>query len=239
MLAVMGAANKIIVAIAGDPVEELGRSRGHYGDMIAAAVGPAWSGDYLFVDVREAPLPSEGAALLISGSSANVFTREPWMLRSEAELRELVAGGMPVFGICFGHQLLAQALGGEVSSSANGREISTVEITPSAADPLLTGFAPFAANVCHFDTVVRLPPGTEVLGSNPHEPHQMLRFGERCYGVQFHPEFDGEIMRAYVTARAQAMRDEGLDPKAALAAARDTPEARDVLRRFVVRHVSS
>ncbi len=204
--------------------------------MIAAAVGPAWSGEYAYVDLRQASLPQHAAALLISGSSANVHTRQPWMLRSEAALRRLVGAGTAVFGICFGHQLLAQALGGEVRSSDMGREISTVEVTPSATDPLLGEGASFAANACHFDTVARLPSGTAVLAHNPHEPHQMLRFAQHCYGVQFHPEFDAEVMRAYVLARADAMRAEGLDPQAALAAARDTPQAREVLRRFVAKH---
>ncbi len=239
MLFLMSAANKIIVAIAGDPVEDIERSHGHYGNMIAAAIGPAWAGDYVFVDLRDDSLPTDGAALVISGSSAHVHSREPWMVRSEASLRELAAAGLPMFGICFGHQLMAQALGGEVTRHPGGREISTVEVAtaPSAqqpADPLLAGIADrFVANACHSDTVGKLPSGATVLGGNEHEVHQILRFGERCYGVQFHPEFDGEVMRAYVSARADAMREEGLDPAEALARARDTDEARELMRSFV------
>src|SRR5690606_32575674 len=130
------------------------------------------------------------AGVVLSGSSAHVQDREPWMLRAEASLRQLVAQGVPVLGICFGHQLLAQALGGEVQANPRGREISTVSIDRLGTAPLLDGLdARFAANACHSDTVIRLPPDAVVLGRNEADAHQIVRFAPRAYGVQFHPEF--------------------------------------------------
>jgi GMP synthase-like glutamine amidotransferase len=72
------------------------------------------------------------------------------MLSAEAELRRVVARSAPVLGVCFGHQLLAQALGGEVQPNERGREMSTVAIERLADDPLFAGLGQrFNANACH------------------------------------------------------------------------------------------
>src|SRR6478609_4458543 len=107
---------KILVLKTGEPVPKVAATRGQFADLIAGSIGDAFQGEYAVVDVRAEAPPALGddALVVITGSSANVPDREPWMRRTEAWLREVVAAGTPTFGICFGHQLLAQALGGEV-----------------------------------------------------------------------------------------------------------------------------
>lgn len=232
--------NKIVVVITGDPAPAVLEERGDYAAMMRAAIGDAWTGDYAAVDARTESLGAEldGAAIVITGSSSNVHLREDWMIRAEARLRELEATEAPILGICFGHQLMAQAYGGDVQPNPRGREVSTVTVERLGDDPLFEGIAPrFAANACHSDSVVALPDGAGVLARSAGDPHQVLRFGQRSWGVQFHPEFDGEVMRRFIEARAEAISSEGLDPVALEAAARDTPEARAVFRNFV-RHVT-
>src|SRR5690606_12424917 len=84
---------------------------------------------------------------------------------------------------------------------AQGIEFGTVDITltPDAAeDPLLSGLpAHFPAHVIHLQSVLALPPGAVVLGSSPGDPHQALRFARRCWGLQFHPEFDEAVVAGY------------------------------------------
>src|SRR5262245_22267862 len=174
--------------------------------MIQRAIGDAWSGPYDVIDVRDegAPLPAPdaAAAFVITGSAANVHTREPWMLRTEAWLRDIVAAGAPVFGICFGHQILAQALGGEVQANPNGREMGTVSLQRLDHAPIFDGLPErFDVNTTHLDTVVRLPPGMRTLAYSRLEDNHVIRFAEACYGVQFHPEIDGEVMTAYIESR--------------------------------------
>jgi GMP synthase (glutamine-hydrolysing) len=228
---------KIAILITGDPPEAIAERHGDYADMMKAAIGEAFDeGDYLVVDPRRESLGADldDAALVITGSSANVHHREPWMVAAEERLRELHAREVPMLGICFGHQLIAQALGGDVVPNPLGREMSTVEVRCVADDPLLRGLAEaFRANSCHSDTVSQLPKGTTVLGISDGDPHQILRFGRRNWGVQFHPEFDGEVMGLFVDARAEAIVDEGLDVHALRARARDTPDALAVFRNFV------
>ena len=158
------------------------------------------------------------------------------MLRTEGWLREIAAAETPTFGICFGHQILAQALGGEVQRNPRGREMGTVHIERTAHDPLFDGLPDrFHANVTHIDSVVRLPPGAEALARSALEGHQALRFTETCYGVQFHPEIDADVMRSYVETRREILEAEGFDVAAMLATIAEGEAGRQTLRNFIAR----
>jgi GMP synthase (glutamine-hydrolysing) len=85
----------------------------------------------------------------------------------------------------------------------------------------------------HVDSVARAPAGARVLARTALEPNAALRFAERVWSVQFHPEFDASVMRQYVEARRDIIAGEGLDPDAMEAAADDAPFGAAVLRRFL------
>ena len=219
--------------VTGDPVPNVERSRGSFTALIRETLGEAWAGELVVLDARRGELPSESetGALVITGSPESVASRLPWILTAEVAVAEAVRAGVPTLGICFGHQLLGQALGGLVEVNPRGREMGTVELELSGDDPLFAGVtAPFMANMSHRDSVTRLPPGARVLGSSRLEPYAAVRFGPRAWGVQFHPEFDGDVMRGYIAARRPALAAEGIDPDALVA--RDAPEAAEVLRAF-------
>lgn len=166
----------------------------------------AWTGcDVTLVNaVTAAELPTlvgdEG--VVITGSPAMVTDREPWSEKLAAWLADSAHGQVPILGVCYGHQLLAHALGGSVYWHPQGREIGTVEIAlePSARQDPLLGILPvnFSAQVTHAQSVKTLPPGATLLARNAFEPHQAFRLGEATWGVQFHPEFSAEVMRAYI-----------------------------------------
>jgi GMP synthase (glutamine-hydrolysing) len=227
----------ILVLRAGDALPEVAAEHGEYSAWIERAVGDVWGGTWLEHDLRStAPIPGGAslAAVIITGSPASVAERAPWMVRAEAFVREVVQAGTPLLGICFGHQLMAQALGGEVQRNPRGREIGTVEVARLAPDPLLQGVPDrFLANATHVDSVVALPLGASVLASTALEPHAVLAFGAAARGVQFHPEIDRQVMRGYVDRRRQDLVDEGLDAQTILAKASDTPAARKLLHNFI------
>ena len=183
------------------------------------------------------PEPSAVAGAVVTGSAAFVSEREPWSVRTGAWLARLVAASVPVLGICYGHQLLAQALGGRVGKNPRGREIGTVRVDVSAAqriaDPLLGGLpGTIDVQATHLESVLELPPGARLLGSNEADPHQACAYGSRAWGVQFHPEFDGDVMRGYLAARAELLRAEGLDADRLGREVRESPHGALVLRRF-------
>ena len=192
------------------------------------------------VDAQSAsglPDPGDRIGILVTGSGAMVSHREPWSERAAQWLRDAVEAGVPVFGICYGHQLLAHALGGEVADNPAGRGMGTlqVETTVDAAGDTLFAAAParFSAQATHLQSVLRLPEGAVRLATAAHDPNHAFRAGAHAWGVQFHPEFSATHMRGYIRARADDLRAEGTDPVALAAAVHAAPHARAVLRRFV------
>ena len=183
------------------------------------------------------PNPADRIGVIVTGSGAMVSDREPWSERAAQWLKDAVTSGVPVFGICYGHQLLAHALGGEVTDNPAGRGMGTVQVKTTggaATDPLFAGLpSPFAAQATHLQSVRRLPEGAQCLATAAHDPNYAFRFGDQAWGVQFHPEFSAMHMRGYIRARADALRAEGRDPVALAQAVSAAPHARDVLRRFV------
>jgi GMP synthase (glutamine-hydrolysing) len=148
------------------------------------------------------PAPERCAGAVVTGSHAMVTDNLPWSVAIERWIRELVAARAPFLGICYGHQLLGRAAGGEVGYHPRGREVGTVsvELTPEGGrDPIFEGIpARFAAHATHAQSVLRLPPGTVHLAFNGFEPNHAFRVGESAWGVQFHPEYTREIMAAYL-----------------------------------------
>jgi GMP synthase (glutamine-hydrolysing) len=234
---------KLIVLRAGDVAAPVAARHGEFFSWIRREVGDAWTGEWLEHDIRtDAPLPGprDAHAFVITGSSSSVTERAPWMLRGEALVREIVEAGTPLFGICFGHQLIAQALGGRVAKNPRGREIGTlhVRVVPHAPrDPMFAGLPDgahrFLANHTHVDSVVELPSGAVVVAETDKERHAAFAIGERVKCVQFHPEIDGQAMRSYVEARAHLIAEEGGDPQAILDSVSDAPEGASILRQFV------
>jgi GMP synthase (glutamine-hydrolysing) len=178
-------------------------------------------------------------AILIGGSGDHSVTESyPFMPWIEETVRRAVDAGMPLFGICWGHQCLAQALGGRVVEDRLREEIGThdVELTAAGvADPLLAGLpVSFPAHLVHHCRVVELPPGGVELARNAICPVQVLRIaGKPAYGTQFH----GEMNRPQIRRRLLMYKDEYLESleqvRRVVASLRPTVEARTLLRRFL------
>jgi len=227
----------LCILVAGDPVPATQARVGGFGSLIRAALRGCWEDEFVEVDARTPqPLPSMSAmsGVIVTGSASSVTERAPWMLRTERLLAELVASEQAVLGICFGHQLLGQGLGGFVERNPRGREMGTVELVVTADDPLLNRrLAPWLVQTTHVDSVTVLPKLSQVLATTELEPHAALRFGARAWGVQFHPEFDAQTMTEYLTTRREILIQEGRDADALLKTVRTAEAGKQVLRRFV------
>ncbi len=168
------------------------------------------------------PLVDEISGVVITGSHAMVTDKAEWSVKTAEWLKSLAATDIPVLGICYGHQLLAEAFGGKVDFHPGGREIGTVEISCSAAaqrDPLF-GCLPETcpAYVAHAQSVVRLPPRAVLLAQNDFEPHHAFVIDNHIWGVQFHPEFDEKITAAYIDELGRLLKDEGFSVSQLVAA---------------------
>jgi GMP synthase (glutamine-hydrolysing) len=228
----------VLVVKCGSTLASLRERRGDYEDWILAGMGvPRARAQVASAPDEDAlPDPASVAAVVLTGSSAMVSAREPWSERAAGWLRGAVRAGTPVLGICYGHQLLAHALGGRVGVNPRGREIGTVlvETGPAARADALLGELPerFPAQATHVESVLELPAGATLLAASQGDPHQAFSCGPRAWGVQFHPEFDADAIRAYLDARRELLRAEGRDPDSLLAGVRESPCGPTLLRRF-------
>lgn len=182
------------------------------------------------------PNPEQCAGVVFTGSHAMVTDCLPWSVAIETWIPALLNAGIPLLGICYGHQLLARAAGGEVGYHPQGKEIGTVEVEllPAAAqDPLFQTLPDhFRAHATHAQTVLRLPPGATPLAGNSFEPNHAFALAGCAWGVQFHPEYSADIMRGYIQAQAPSLEKAGKDVAALLAGVAETPVAAAVLRNF-------
>jgi len=176
------------------------------------------------------------AGVIITGSPAMVTDQTDWMRSLASWIAQVVERNIPLLGVCFGHQLLAQAMGGGVDYHPEGREIGTVAInlTNEGRKDFLLGHLPetFTAHVTHAQTVTRLPANALRLAGNPYEAHHAFRLGDSAWGVQFHPEFTADIMHAYVRKHADALCQEGRHVDIIKAGIDHTESANALLKRF-------
>ncbi|MDT0201632.1 type 1 glutamine amidotransferase [Nocardioides sp. AE5] len=181
------------------------------------------------------PLPDDlddHDALLVLGGTmgAGDDATHPWLGPVKELIRSAASDDVPVLGICLGHQLVAVALGGEVSRNPLGQQVGLVPVgwtDEAATDPVLGALARAAATGAptraiqwNDDVVTLLPYGASVLAETPQEEIQAVRFAATVWGVQFHPEADAEIAAAWAAGDADRHRALGIDTTARLDQAR-------------------
>ncbi|RMG55906.1 MAG: amidotransferase [Bacteroidetes bacterium] len=150
-------------------------------------------------------------AWICSGSRASVYDDEPWIHQLKAFVRDIAAARKPYVGICFGHQMLALALGGRVSRSPHGWcvgvhrfELEAPESWMGPAQPQLNLL------ISCQDQVMALPPHSVVLGRNPDCPIAIFRTGAML-GIQPHPEFSPGYVESLVRSRVERIGKEKSD----------------------------
>jgi len=165
------------------------------------------------VPAGQAPsIPSleEFDALLVPGSAANVDQPLHWIAPSSKLVRQAHGARKKVLGICFGHQLIADALGGAQGKGACGMNFTVDEqqLTDEAtrSGGVLEGVASVSLYKSHGNQVLRPPPGATVLASSALTPCEMFCVGENVLAMQGHPEFSLEVMQ-HILNRSKTMGD--------------------------------
>lgn len=139
-----------------------------------------------------------------------------FILREADFLRDAIDSGKAVLGICFGHQLLAHVMGGDVVRDEGHKEIGWSKISlleTGMDDPLFQNVDPeFSSFQYHYDQVIKLPDGAIRLAESDLTPIQAVRYaGQPLYGVQFHPEISPEIAEKILSSRADKLKEMGID----------------------------
>ncbi|WP_017342593.1 type 1 glutamine amidotransferase [Halorubrum sp. T3] len=167
--------------------------------------------DLVEFDAVDGDLPdhTEFDGVVVTGSRSSVYWDEAWIPPLVDYVAEAAEAGCPVLGVCYGHQVLAEALGGRVAGM-DGFEIGYNEIRRVRDDPLFEGIdESFTAFTTHGDAVVELPPSATLLAENDRGVHA-FRDGH-CWGVQFHPEYDVETAREVTDGKREQIGDARVD----------------------------
>ncbi len=211
---------------------------GDFEDWLIAGLGVKQH-EVRVLDAREdtpLPPPTECAGVVISGAHAMITDDLPWMLRLADWTARIVKAQVPFLGICFGHQMLARAMGGKVDYHPQGREIGSVdiELNPAAKTDALFAAMPsrFYAHAIHAQSISKLPPSATLLASNAYEATHAFRIGDCAWGVQFHPEFNQARMTVYLDRFSETLLAAGQDAAAIRASLIETPAAASLLPRF-------
>jgi GMP synthase (glutamine-hydrolysing) len=226
----------MLVIKTGSTLPEMKAARGDFEDWTLARLGV--TGGQVVDVTRGEPLPDYATVggVVVTGSHTMVTEHQAWSEQTAQWLAGAVAAQVPTLGICYGHQLLAYALGGEVDNNPRGREYGTMDVqlaSEAAADPLLGGWdGTIRVQMCHTQSVLRLPAGALRLAWNARGDYQAFRVGPSAWGVQFHPEFDAAVVRNYIDYMRPLLAAEKQDPAALHAATVDTPYGEAILKRF-------
>ena len=228
----------ILIIKAGTTFKVTAQAFGDFEDWTIRGMGLSGEEVRIIAAYRNEPLPRDDSfsGVVVTGAHSMVTDHEPWSENLAKWIPQMIEQQIPILGLCYGHQLLAYATGGEVRNHSKGREIGTVKVklnSAGAVDDLLKALPrEFLAHVTHTQTVLRLPPDAELLASNSFEPHHAFRVGDCAWGVQFHPEFDANIMRSYIDEQSQELGREGQDISTLRSEVVETPHATAVLERF-------
>ncbi|WP_158964603.1 type 1 glutamine amidotransferase [Chachezhania sediminis] len=146
--------------------------------------------------------PTAADGWIVTGSRHGAYEDHDWIPPLEALIRDIVAADRPLVGICFGHQIIAQALGGKVVKFPGGWSVGRTEYK--------VGDKTLALNAWHQDQVVELPEGAQVLGSNDFCANAVLAYGPNVWTIQPHPEFSNSVIDGLIRFRGKGVVPDAL-----------------------------
>ncbi|XDB00288.1 type 1 glutamine amidotransferase [Sulfitobacter sp. LCG007] len=212
---------KIGILITGHPPEELGE-RGDYDAYFERLLG----GDFTYQSwsVVDGVFPSsieDADGWLITGSRHGAYEAHDWIPPLEDFIRAAYEAAKPMIGVCFGHQIIAQALGGKVEKFARGWSVGRTAYQIDGKE--------LTINAWHQDQVTEKPADAEVFASNDFCQYAGLVYGDRIWTIQPHPEYDSEFIDGLIRTRGKGVVDPAI--LAAASAQLDKPTDRmDVAR---------
>ncbi|WP_069298276.1 type 1 glutamine amidotransferase [Neptunicoccus sediminis] len=197
---------KIGILQTGHTPEEMREKHGDYNDLFMRLLdGRGFSFDtYPVLDGVFPDTVMDADGWLITGSKFGVYEDHDWIPPLEDFLRRAYAAAIPIVGVCFGHQILAQALGGKVEKFSGGWQVGPVTYnrTDGRNDRIMAW---------HQDQITQVPIDAEIIGTTDFCANAMLAYGNRALTVQPHPEFTPTFMGDLLKARGDILPAEVLD----------------------------
>jgi GMP synthase-like glutamine amidotransferase len=194
---------KLGVLQAGGPPARLADRYASYAVMFERLLGPG-AYDYRTFDVRAGDFPKQPEACdayIVTGSSAGAYEPDPWIAALKRFLVE-AKGRAALVGVCFGHQIMAEAFGGRVIKSPKGWGVGLHTYEILARRPWMDEASAISLPASHQDQVVEAPPATTILAGSAFSPFGMLAYDDQpAISIQLHPEFDAAYAKALIEGR--------------------------------------
>lgn len=190
---------KIGILQTGHSPDEVRGALGDYSDMFARLLGGRGF-DFVTFNVVDGEFPAgpdDADGWLITGSKHGAYEDHPWIPPLEALIRAIRDSGKPLIGVCFGHQIIAQALGGKVEKFDGGWAVGPTEYDFNGDTLTL--------NAWHQDQVTELPPDATVIGTNDFCRYAALAYKDRAFTVQPHPEFNSGFIDGLINTRGKGV----------------------------------
>lgn len=228
----------ILIIKTGSALPSVKKSLGDFEDFIAEAMDlPAGRVQVADLTRETVPVFPESPAGVVITGSRNLVTAGSAMQDQLMEIiSEYNASSVPVLGICYGHQVLAEFFGGRVGFLSGGREIGTVPVflEEAARHDELFSVLPekFFVQTSHRETVAEVPVEARCAAAGKCDKNHCLSFTSSAWGVQFHPEFNAEIMKAYILCQAEDLETEGFNVRHLLSSVKNDTSGRIILQRF-------
>ena len=157
---------------------------------------------YSVVDGELPPAPDAAEGWLITGSRHGAYEPHPWIAPLEQFVRDCYAAHVPMIGVCFGHQIIAQAMGGKVVKFEGGWSVGRTEYDIDGEK--------MAINAWHQDQVVELPETATRIGASDFCQHAALLYDDRMLTIQPHPEYGDDFIDFLIEYRGKGMVDPAL-----------------------------
>jgi len=196
---------KIGVLETGAPPKPLGAQFGDYPAMFRALLGEDFAWRTYDLQAGDWPArPEVEDAYIVTGAAAGVYDGDEWIARLLDFLRS-AKGKAKLVGVCFGHQAMAQAFGGQVIKSPKGWGVGLHTYDIRVHEPWMDAARAISVPASHQDQVVRLPPGAQIIAASEFTPYGMLEYTDQpAVSIQLHPEFEPAYAEALIEGRREA-----------------------------------
>lgn len=215
--------------------DEMTETHGSYSHLYSSILGTDVFDYRTFaVHLGDRPTIDDADAWVVSGSRHGAYEDHDWIPPTEKLLRNAYAAKQPIVGVCFGHQILAKALGGKVEKFKGGWKMGQMNYELEGPfNNAIDGQANLLA--FHQDQVVELPKDATVIGKSEHCEYAALQYGQTAISIQPHPEFNDELVNDILVERGHLFPKEDVDNAyQSLGDELHNPNVAKVLRNFIL-----